>query len=1061
MNIQDKAVSLKTFKDTMNKYISMQNPSYEGMRTLGRCLLYYGGAKTVGSTNDEIAEKISKYDIVVGVQDVSEGIRPEIYLRKAKELNPNIKIFDYIATASLRNEKMLDDNYNWDPSFSDVPIQTKWEMLQDIEKLSHIGGTESGEKQFIETITYTKDGAQVTEDKYVKLYKNGFTPDGIFWDEFDYDNPTSCKNQGFKNIREKHNYLLTFARERGMCSMANAWSLTNELSDEVNNMNPDGLHHKFTKEDFFLLESQETRNGYSNETAGMKWMPINTKMYDYYKNYYSTVGAKLVAMSYCTWSLDDLSINRWRTWCMLNTLVQGGHYIGLYDRLSLSEPYQIPEIVKLFYYPDSDEYKTTRVGDGNYKLKVNGNTLETKINNVIVGMSIDNVTLNKTTIKINDSGIGDAFSDVARFSSAVLNTIKEYEDNTSKNIDNFDQRLTKAESSRESNLYSRMFIDDWINKPKYTNLLPENALYDLLNENRSKMNKLVKNEDGTITFNIREGNICSTSTYQSSNYILYAFPSSLYRKNLIVGFKGDYRNYKDQGVRYVKANSDNNPLGVRFNYSKCDYFDDNEMYSYAFLDTNNLNETYVNPYHPAWSFGIYLEFKLNTDYTVGDFFAFDINEEFPDYTKTNYTNVNNPYINQINNGKVATASLIGRDATITWKKGATYETDWWSTQVSFGFSFKVTPGHKYEIGYETIETNASGLNIQALLTNWSGTSGFSKGTSIDATQKYFKIVSIDELSTETTYKMLIQIGFPGAGNPVGSYTDSDGVEHDYFATVKGLYVYDKDEQDVIVRGESPSSARIMMSRVTKESFKNDIENDKIKINTLYIIRDENNECSLAITDIGGKINYFTPSSIVSSINNLQNGSKWVKVVMQNGSSTPDNTETLSVKKHGNIVYMTGQISVTSENAETIIANIPDGFRPVKYFRQLVPRYDMRFGNIEVRSNGNIIMISDTDLNESIKTYYINMTWVSADIDCASITINVTDYKTTQLGETKQLTATVIPSNTTDSVKWETSNSNVATVTNEGLVKITGYGVAIITARCGTRNAICKITVKKS
>lgn len=868
-----------SLKDIQN----LINPSFDGMRTLGRCLLWYGGARTFGATNEEIAEKLSKYDLVIGVQDTYNSIKPEIYLVKAKELNPNLKIFAYIATASIRNEKMLDDNYNWDSSFAGVPIQTKWEILQSVEVLAHIGGSISGKKQFIETITYTKDGKQVTEEKYIDLYEGGYTPDGIFWDEFDYDNPTSCKNQGFKNIREKHNYILTFARARGMCSMANAWSLVNELSDEVNDINPEGLHHEFTNEDFFLLESQETRNNHVNEADGMKWMPFNTKMYDYYKNYYPKVGAKLVAMSYCTWSLDDLSINRWRTWCVYNTLVQGGHYICLHDRMSISNPYEIPKEVEDFYYPEVESYKTVRVGNGQYRLEVNGKILETKLDNNVVGVLINNDTLDRTIIKIDGCAIGDAFSDVARYSSVALQQLKNYNEETKSNLNDFDYRLEKIEASRESNMYNRMFIDDWADKPKYTNLLPENALYDLLNENRPKMNKLVKNEDGTITFNIKEGNLCSTSTYQSSNYVLYAFPSSLYRKNLIIGFKGDCRNYKDQGVRYVKANSDNNPLGVRFNYSKCDYFDDDEMYSYAFLDTNNLNETYVNPYHPAWSFGIFFEFKLNTDYTVGDFFAFDINEEFPDYTKTNYTDINNPYINQINNGNVATASLIGRDATVTWKKGATYSTDWWSTQVSFGFSFNVTPGHEYEVGYETIETNASGLKIQAS-TDWWDTSGFNKGISIDTTQKYFRIVSIDELSSATTHKMVIQIGFPNAGNPVGCYTDKDGIEHNYFATVKGLYVYDKDEKDVIIRGDSPSNAYIMMSRVTKETFENDIKNDNLKINTLYIIRDENNQCSLAMTDIGGHINYFTnQNNNETQILTSPNGNKWKLEISNDGT----------------------------------------------------------------------------------------------------------------------------------------------------------------------------------
>lgn len=832
------------------------NPSHDGMRTLGRCLLWYDGAQTFGNTNEEIAEKLSKYDLVVGVQNTYNSIKPEIYLVKAKELNPNIKIFGYIATASIRDQKMLDDNYNWDPSFSDVPIQTKWQMLQNVECLAHIGGTASGKKQFIEAITYTKDGEQVTEDKYVDLYEGGFTPDGIFWDEFDYDNPTSCKNQGFKNIREKHNYLLTFARARGMCSMANAWSLVNELSDEVNDINPEGLCHEFTNKDFFLLESQETRNGYANEADGMKWMPINAKMYDYYRNYYSEVGAKCVAMSYCTWSLDDLSINRWRTWCTYNTLVQGGHYICLWDRMSISNPYEIPKEAESFYYSESESYKTVRVDSGQYRLEVNGKRVETKLDNNVVGKSINSDTLDRAIVKIDGCAIADAFSDVARYSSAALEQLNNYNKEMKSGMNDFDYRLKKAEADRESNMYNRMFIDDWIDKPKYTNLLPENALYDILKSNISKLNKLTKNEDGTITFNLKEKNLCGNSSWSSGTSLMYAFPNNLYKRNIIVGFEGNYNIFKYSDIMYTKSNTVNRTIATKI-YAKCDYIDDDKMYTYAFIDTNNLNETYKNPYHSAFTFGINLECELNKDYTIGELFAFDINEEFPDYTKTNYTNINNPYINQINNRNVSTASLIGRDATVTWKKGATYSTDWWSTQVSFGFSFKVTPGHSYEVGYESIETNTGGCAIQALTSGWSAISGgFKKGTSIDKSTKYFTTVDIDELSSETTKKIMIQIGFPGAGNPVGSYIDADGKEHDYFCKVKGMYVYDKDEKDVIIRGDSPSNAYIMISRVTKETFRNDIENDKLKINTLYIIRDENNQCSLAMTDIGGHINYF-------------------------------------------------------------------------------------------------------------------------------------------------------------------------------------------------------------
>lgn len=83
------------------------------------------------------------------------------------------------------------------------------------------------------------------------------------------------------------------------------------------------------------------------------------------------------------------------------------------------------------------------------------------------------------------------------------------------------------------------------------------------------------------------------------------------------------------------------------------------------------------------------------------------------------------------------------------------------------------------------------------------------------------------------------------------------------------------------------------------------------------------------------------------------------------------------------------------------------------------------------------------------------------IACTAITINTTELSFTQLGEKKQLTATVIPPDTTDSISWETSNNNAVTVTNTGLVKAVGYGTAEITVTCGTQTAICHVNVKQT
>ncbi len=81
----------------------------------------------------------------------------------------------------------------------------------------------------------------------------------------------------------------------------------------------------------------------------------------------------------------------------------------------------------------------------------------------------------------------------------------------------------------------------------------------------------------------------------------------------------------------------------------------------------------------------------------------------------------------------------------------------------------------------------------------------------------------------------------------------------------------------------------------------------------------------------------------------------------------------------------------------------------------------------------------------------------------SIELNETECEITE-GETLQLTATVIPEDVTDrTVSWTTSNENVATVDENGLVTAETLGTATITATTNdgsNLSASCNVTVLK-
>ena len=83
-----------------------------------------------------------------------------------------------------------------------------------------------------------------------------------------------------------------------------------------------------------------------------------------------------------------------------------------------------------------------------------------------------------------------------------------------------------------------------------------------------------------------------------------------------------------------------------------------------------------------------------------------------------------------------------------------------------------------------------------------------------------------------------------------------------------------------------------------------------------------------------------------------------------------------------------------------------------------------------------------------------------DVPVSSVTISRPSAELV-IGETVQITATVIPSDATDkNILWSSANPSVATVSNGGLVTAVAEGSTEITASAGGKKASCKVTVSK-
>lgn len=80
------------------------------------------------------------------------------------------------------------------------------------------------------------------------------------------------------------------------------------------------------------------------------------------------------------------------------------------------------------------------------------------------------------------------------------------------------------------------------------------------------------------------------------------------------------------------------------------------------------------------------------------------------------------------------------------------------------------------------------------------------------------------------------------------------------------------------------------------------------------------------------------------------------------------------------------------------------------------------------------------------------------IHATSITVTPSTLALNAIGATSQLSYTLIPADAQETVQFSSSNPDVATVTSDGLVTVTGCGTCTITATAGNVSDTCAVTV---
>lgn len=116
------------------------------------------------------------------------------------------------------------------------------------------------------------------------------------------------------------------------------------------------------------------------------------------------------------------------------------------------------------------------------------------------------------------------------------------------------------------------------------------------------------------------------------------------------------------------------------------------------------------------------------------------------------------------------------------------------------------------------------------------------------------------------------------------------------------------------------------------------------------------------------------------------------------------------------------------------------------------------GNISLIGVGEAI-VTATSVQKPEISASCAVTVVEDDIPITGVSLDRTTY-TGKEGTTVQLTATVLPENTTEEYRlsWSASPRRVATVDDNGLVTLVSEGTATVTVRCGSFRAECEIIV---
>lgn len=204
-----------------------------------------------------------------------------------------------------------------------------------------------------------------------------------------------------------------------------------------------------------------------------------------------------------------------------------------------------------------------------------------------------------------------------------------------------------------------------------------------------------------------------------------------------------------------------------------------------------------------------------------------------------------------------------------------------------------------------------------------------------------------------------------------------------------------------------------------------------------------------------------------------NGSKFVATDYAREEFQDLKDEGNGVVKQGNLLYLrlqnlfVNEIKARYTELRQNIFTYPYLINKFEEFIQICPNEIVKEDYASTTGEGKFTSIPLKEANniQQLRSYInARLTYVDGYINglveakpCTAVSLNKTTLSFTT-SDAQTLTATVTPTDTTDTITWSVNPTGICTVENGVVTPITSSGNCIITATCGEKTATCNVNV---